>query len=181
MPTRRRGRPAAPPACCARVLGAAAAAIARAWRSLRRPRPRVEVLIADRARARALAGEVRAALRRLHRVLGPAMPDGIAVVVQQVVHAERPLTGRCEVAHRPDGRRFLLVRVALSVEARQLGTDEVLAALADQVVARAELGPRESVPLEIAPAPAPAGVLRPAALRGDPLVAHVDGRARRAA
>src|SRR5688500_2248927 len=84
MSTRRRGARAAVRVFRDRGLRAIAAALRRAGRALRRRGPRVEVLVADRARARSLAREVHAALRRLHRVLGPALPDAIAVVVQHV-------------------------------------------------------------------------------------------------
>jgi hypothetical protein len=173
---------------CRRLIAGAAATLRRARRALTRRGPRVQVLMTDRARARAIRREVHAALRALRHALGPAVPDELVVVVQQVVRADRPLVGCYEVARRPDGGRFVLVRVALSVGPRKLGTDEVLAALADQVVALADVGPREVVPLELAAPPAaapsvaaPPEPARPAALQGDPLAARSHGHTRGAA
>ena len=185
MSPRRHRRPIALRVCRALVLRAAAT-LRRARRALTRRRPRVEVLLTDRARARVIARELHATLSALRRALGPALPDELVVVVQQVVRADRPLVGCYEVARRPDGGRFVLVRVALSVGPRRLGNDEVLAAVADQVVALAEIGTREVVPLELAappaaPAPAPAEPVRPAALQGDPLAARAVGNTRGAA
>jgi hypothetical protein len=182
---RRHRRPNTLRVCRALVLRAAAA-LRRVRRALGRRGPRVEVLVADRGRARTLAREIRGTLRALRRGLGPALPDELVVVVQQVVRADRPLVGCYDVARRADGGRFVLVRVALSVGPRKLGTDEVLAALADQVIALAEVGPREVVPLELAVAPvaatgAPAEPARPAALQGDPLAARTHGHTRGAA
>jgi hypothetical protein len=142
MPARHRGRRAALRSHLRRALRGGAATIQRTWRAFRRRREvRVEVLLTDRARGRAIQREVCDGLRRLRRVLGSALPSEMAVVVQQVVRAERPLAGCCEVADRPDRGRFVVVRLALSVDGRRLGTDEVLAALADQCIALAKVRP----------------------------------------
>lgn len=155
------------------------AAIRQVWRALRPPGVPVEVLLADRPKSRAVEREVRVALRRLRRILGPGFPPGLAIIVQQTVHADRPLAGSYEVAHHSDGAPFALVRLALSVDGRRLSIDEVLAVLADQCCALAadRGGPREIVPFELNLEPlAPVEPSRPAALRGDPLAAHPNGR-----
>jgi hypothetical protein len=153
------------------------AALRLLYRALCPRRVPVEVLLTDRARRRALAREVRAALRQLRRLLGPALPSDLAVVVQQAIRSERPLAGCYEVGQRPGGQPFALVRLALSVDGRRLSTDEVLAVFADQAFALAGQhgGPREVVLFEL-PAAAPAPPERPAALRADPLLPQPDGR-----
>ena len=150
----------------------------RLWAVLRPRRVPVEVLLTDRASRRALARQVRLGLRRLRRALGPSFPADVVVVVQQVVRADRPLAGCYEVAHRPDGQRWVLVRLALSVAGRSLSTDEVLGVLADQCCALAaeQDGPRELVPFELRPAET-RELSRPAALEADPLTARANGRA----
>ena len=154
------------------------AALRRIWAALRPRRVPVEVLLTDRASRRALARQVRLGLRRLRCVLGPSFPEDMVVVVQQVVRADRPLAGCYEVAHRPDGRRWVLVRLARSVAGRKLSTDEVLGVLADQCFALAAEhdGPRELVPFELRSAEA-REPSRPAALEADPLTARANGRA----
>jgi len=149
------------------------------WHALRRWRRAVpvEVLIADHARRRALERELRRGLRRLQRALGAPLPDDLAVVVQQVIKTDRHLAGCCQIGQRPAGGRFALVRLALQVNGRRLGTDELLAALAEQCVGLAmrESGsPSVLVPVELEPVgPAELGHLRP--LRPDPLAPRPDG------
>ena len=154
-------------------------AVRQVWRALRPRGVPVEVLLADRAKRCAIEREISVGLRRLRRILGPTFPPGLAIIVQQTVHADRPLAGCYEVANRSDGESFALVRLALSVDGRRLGIDEVLAVLADQCCALAadRGGPREIVPFELLLAPAaPVEPSRPAALRSDPLAAHSNGR-----
>ena len=100
---------------------------------LRRRIP-IEVVLADAGRRRTLKREVARTVRRLQRLLGGLLPDDIVVVVQQAIPAEAELAGCCQLAQRPDKRRFALVRLALQVSGRRLSTDEVLAALAEQCV-----------------------------------------------
>ena len=178
MPVRRRARWRTFRSFCRRAADSCRRALGALWRRLRPEGVPVEVLLTDRASRRALAREVRRGLRRLRRVLGPSFPAGMVVVVQQVVRADRPLAGCYEVGRRPDGRRWVLVRLALSVAGRKLGTDEVLGVLADQcfVLAGEQDGPRELVPFELRP-PEPREPTRPAALEADPLVVHRNGRA----
>lgn len=177
MSSRRRPRRGAL-AARVRTLGQRLAA-ALGWlrRALWLRRVPVEVLLTDRASGRALAREVRATVRRLRRLLGPALPTDLAVVVQQAIRLERPLAGCYEVGQRPGGEAFALVRLALSVDGKKLSTDEVLAVLADQAFALAAQhgGPREVVPYE-PPAHAPVAPERPAALVADPLAPHASGR-----
>lgn len=149
------------------------------WHALRRWRRAVpvEVLIADDARRRALERELRRGLRRLQHALGAPLPDDLAVVVQQVIKTDRQLAGCYQIGQRPAGGRFALVRLALQVNGRRLGTDELLAALAEQCVGLAmrESGsPSVLVPVELEPVgPAELGHLRP--LRPDPLAPRPNG------
>lgn len=172
-----------PTARVTRWLGAIRAQIARAarraWRAISRWRRAVpvEVLIADHARRRALERELRAGLGRLQRALGAPLPDDLAVVVQQVIKTDRQLAGCCQIGQRPAGGRFALVRLALQVDGRRLGTDELLSALAEQCVGlalRECASPSVLVPVELDPVgPAEVGRLR--ALRPDPLAPRPDG------
>jgi hypothetical protein len=126
---------------------------------------RVEVVITERRRARQLEREVRHALRRLHRVLGPALADSagqLSVVVQQVLGTERPVAGCCQRTESAGAARLTLVRLALEVDGRRLSTDEVLAALAEQLIGLATqpgLAPGTVVTVDLRPsasaAPAP--------------------------
>jgi len=149
------------------------------WHAIRRWRRAVpvEVLIADVARRRALERELRRGLRRLQHALGAPLPDDLAVVVQQVIKTDRQLAGCCQIGQRPAGGRFALVRLALQVNGRRLGTDELLAALAEQCIGLAlrECGsPSVLVPVELEPVgPAELGHLRP--LRPDPLAPRPNG------
>jgi hypothetical protein len=161
-----------------------AAVAGRVLRALRRRRVRVEVLVADSARRRALDREVRGGLRRLEHVLGTPLPREAAILVQQVLPGERPLAGCFQTGLRPDGRRYARIRLALEVEGRPLSTDELLAILAEQCVGLADQENSRTVlvPVELPPAP-PAGAGRPQpprAFRPDPLapdLAHPNGYA----
>jgi hypothetical protein len=98
----------------------------------------VEVLVADRLRARELERELRRGITRLRRGLGREFwgeQRTLAVVAQQAIGGERPAAGCGLVGTRPDGRPYALVRLALQVRGRVLTTDEVLAALVEQCVA----------------------------------------------
>src|SRR5437867_13415317 len=125
MPTRRRAHRGPFP----RLLHAVGTRLAAAYRAVRarlgrRERVPIEVLVYDRRRRRALERELRWALRRLVRVLSAPLPAGTAVIVQEVVGAERPLAGCYHLAAGPDGAHVALVRLALEVGGRRLGTDE---------------------------------------------------------
>ena len=141
----------------------------------------VEVLLADRARRRAVERHVRATLCRLRRVLGSQFPSEAAVIVQQVVVTERQLAGCYQISHEHDGTRIALIRLALEVDGRPLTTDELLAVLAEQCIALAmqSAGPGLLVPIDLAPyrSDDPG---RPPALRPDPL-ATVRDRTERSA
>ena len=115
-----------------RAAAAGAAALVRAG-----PRPPVEVLLVDGRRRRAVARAVRAALDRLTGATGAPLPDGFAVVVQQTVHAGSAVAGCHHRGRRADGGPLALVRLALRVDGRPVDRDELLAALAEQVVALA--------------------------------------------
>lgn len=155
-----------------------ARAVRDAWRACRRwqgPTP-VAVLIADRARRRAVEREVRRGLAHLQRVLGTTRPAELAVVVQQVITTDRQLAGCYHLGQRPDGSRFALVRLALQVNGRRLTTDELLAVLAEQCIGvLTQHSPSVLVPVELEPGPAEPR--RPAPLRPDPLTPHANGTA----
>jgi len=177
---------------CTRWLAAVrawcVAVLVRVWAAVRRWRRYVpvEVLLTDRTKRRALERDLRGGMRRLRRVLGAPLPAELAVVVQQVISAERQLAGCYQVGHHPDGTRFALVRLALQVNGRRLSSDEMLAALAEQCIGLAtQHSPSVLVPIDFEPTQAaqptpaaqPSDVRRLAALRPDPLAPPANGHA----
>lgn len=137
----------------------------------------VEVLIVDRVRRRSLEVELRRGLRRLGRIVGIPYPTRAAVVVQQVLKTERQFAGCYQLWQRPDGARCVLFRLALEVNGRPLGPDELLAALAEQWIGLAieqSAAPSVLVPVEFNPTH-PSETRRLTALRPDPLAPHPNG------
>jgi hypothetical protein len=138
----------------------------------------VEVLVSDRTRRRALERELRSGLRRLQRALGAPLAADLAVIVQQVITTERQLAGCYQLGTRRDGAQFALVRLALQVNGRRLSTDELLAALTEQLVGLATQGsPSVLVPIDFEPGQ-PAEARRLTALRADPLAPRPNGALR---
>jgi hypothetical protein len=155
------------------VLVGLAEAIRTAVRAYHeRPRPiPIEVLVADRARGRTIERDLGAGLRRLRRALGRQLPNGVAVVVQQVICTDRQIAGCFQLARRPDGADLALVRLALQVDGRPLPTDELLSVLAEQYIGLAVHqagGAGVLVPVELEPERRPVG-RRVDGLRADPL------------
>jgi hypothetical protein len=152
-------------------------ALALVWAALRgADAVPIVVLLVDRDRRRAIARDLRAGLRRLRPVLGDAVTRGLAVVVQQSIPASPHLAGCRHVGQHADGGRRTVLRLALRVDGRTLGSDELLAVLAEQCVALAAErgGPSALVPIELhAAEPVATHESRPV----DPLAAHADGRA----
>ncbi len=148
----------------------------RALYDLRHP-IRVEVLIVDRVKRRNLEVELRRGLRRLGQVVGIPYPTRAAVVVQQVLKTDRQFAGCYQLWHHPDGARCVLFRLALEVNGRPLGPDELLAALAEQWICLAieqSAAPSVLVPVEFDPTH-PSETRRLTALRPDPLAPHPNG------
>ena len=158
MPNRQRRRPG-PWWCQVRQFAhRLLSALGDGWRRLRRADSvPIVVLVVDRDRRRAVERELRAGLRQLGPVLGDVVRRELAVVVQQVIQADSQLAGCCQVGQRPDGGRFTLLRLALEVDGRPLGSDELLAVLAEQCVALAveRGGPSALVPFELGTARPP--------------------------
>lgn len=160
----------------ARLLMLAAALPTRALGKLtqllgRRHSVPVEVLIAERGRRRALERDLRAALARLRRTVGSLHLMEVAVVAQHVIRTDRELAGCYQTAWRQGGVRFALLRLALQVNGRELGTDELLAVLAEQYIGLAleqSVGTSLLVPVELeTPETRPTGritVFRPSPL-----------------
>jgi hypothetical protein len=104
-------------------------------------------------------------------------------VVQHVIRTDRQLAGCCQVGQRPDGTRFAFIRLALQVNGRRVGTDELLAALAEQCIGlltQANGATSLVVPVELEVEPA-AGPHRLTALPPDPLMPHTNGSSERVA
>ncbi len=116
------------------VIGALAAVLRFVRRHLPLCRFPIEVVLADKTRRRCLKRELARTVRRLQRVFGELLPSDVVVIVQQAIPADRELAGCCQLAQRPNRPRFALVRLALQVNGKRLTTDEVLAALTEQLV-----------------------------------------------
>lgn len=161
------------------ALGSLQRAASHLWRTLRPrhwPVP-VEVLVIDRNRRQGLERELKAALRQLRHALGAELPEGLAVIVQHVIATDRQLAGCCQLAQRPDGGHFTLIRLALQVGGKRLSTDEVLAALAEQCIGLAmqqQPGASVLVPVDLDPAQ-PVGARDVVSFRPDPLAAQTNG------
>ncbi len=121
--------------CIRQVARAVAAAVCCVFRHLPRwQRIPIEIVLADHNRRRGLKRELAHSVRRLQKILGDLLPTDIVVVVQQVIPAEGQLAGCCQIGQRKDQRQFALVRLALQVNGKRLSTDEMLAALAEQLI-----------------------------------------------
>jgi len=163
--------------CISAWLMTAASHVIRAarfgWeaRWYRHDRVAIEVLVANGKRRRKIERELRAGLRQLQHVLGPPSLVEIAVVVQQVITMDRQLAGCYQLGQRPDGSQSALLRMALEVNHTRLSSDELLAVVAEQWIAIANLqdGPSLLVPIEYE-----SGQTRPEkrapSLRPDPLM-----------
>lgn len=156
----------------------------RAYRERHRAIP-IEVLVKNRAQRRTIERDLQSGLHRLRRALGEQFPVGVTVVVQQVICTERQLAGCYQLAHRPEGPGFALIRLALQVDARQLSTDEILSVLAEQCIGLAvhqSGGAGVLVPIELGTARRTDGgrldALRPDPLAPAPMSSDVGGRQR---
>ncbi|MDP2949770.1 MAG: hypothetical protein Q8P22_09575 [Chloroflexota bacterium] len=149
----------------------------------RRLRTRGPAVIVDsrRRQARRLRREVARAARTYARALGTELPQGLLVVIQRVVYDGRQLNGLLQAFDGASGNRRYVVHLALSVNGRQVGDDELVAALRHQLTRALEdiVGkPALNVPLDLevprVRAGAPIVELRPEAREGH------DGQERRA-
>ena len=93
-------------------------------------RPETPVVIVDgpAAQARRLRSLVATTSRVFAASLGAALPAGLVIVVQRVVHDGRHLNGSLQVFVSPEGSRYLL-ELAQSMNGRQVSDEELLAAL----------------------------------------------------
>src|SRR6266536_5245281 len=163
------------------LLSAARGAV-RSYRERHRAIP-IEVLVKHRAQRRTIERDLQSGLRRLRRALGEQFPSGVTVVVQQVICADRQLAGCYQLAHRPEGPGFALIRLALQVDGRQLPPDEILSVLAEQCIGLAVHqfgGAGVLVPIELGAARRTDGgrldALRPDPLAPAPTLSDAGGR-----
>jgi hypothetical protein len=154
----------------------------RAYRERHRAIP-IEVLVKSRAQRRTIERDLQSTLQRLQRALGEQFPSGVTVVVQQLICADRQLAGCYQLAHRPEGPGFALIRLALQVDARQLSTDEILSVLAEQCIGLAvhqSGGAGVLVPIELGATRRTDGgrldALRPDPLAPAPMSSDADAR-----
>lgn len=128
---------------------------ATCWTAVvRRLRRRGPTVIVDSRRRQAgrLRREVARAARTYARGLGAELPAGLLVVVQRVVYEGRQLNGLLQAFDGVSGNRRYVVHLALSVNGRQVGDDELLAALRHQLARALEdiVGkPVLNVPLDL--------------------------------
>ena len=136
----------------------------------------IEVLLTNGSRRRKIERELRAGLRQLQHLLGPPSLVEIAVVVQHVITMDGQLAGCYQLRRRLDGSQSALLRVALEVNHRRLSSDDLLAVVAEQWIAIANLqdGPSLLVSIEYE-----SGQTHPeklaSSLRLDPLMPYRDG------
>ena len=100
-------------------------------RLMRRLRPEAPLVIVDgpAAQARRLRSLVATKSRVLATSLGAALPAGLVIVVQRVVHDGRQLNGSLQVFDSTEGCSRYLLQLAQSVNGRQVSDEELLAAL----------------------------------------------------
>ena len=161
MPKRVRPKPTLRSRCAGWLLALwswMACSMSRAWqvacRACRRQDIAIEVLSTDQQRRRSLERELRVAMRRLRRTLGAPPLDGLAIIAQHVLGTSRQLAGCTHLSQGADGATRALIRLALEVDGRALGADEVLAALAEQwigLISQRTHGATVIVPVEFAP------------------------------
>lgn len=137
----------------------------------------MEVLVAEHGRRHRIGCQLRTGLHQLQLIVEAPDPAHIAIIVQQVIATDRQLAGCYQLGQRPDGAPYALLRLALEVNGLRLGSDELLAALAEQWIGLANLrdAPSVLVPVDFEPTqPNPAS--RSPSLPPDPLSPFPDGR-----
>jgi len=148
------------------------------WEAIRYRHNQVplEVLLTNGSRRRKIERELRAGVRQLQHVLGPPSLVEIAIVVQQVITMDRQLAGCYQVRQRPDGSQSALLRVALEANHTRLNGDDLLAVVAEQWIAIANLqdGPSLLVPIDYESKQTNPENHAPS-LRPDPLMPYRDG------
>jgi hypothetical protein len=137
-----------------RFVRACAVAGTTCWRAaVRRLRPTPTVIVDVRRRqAGRLRREVARAARTYARALGAEMPARLLIVVQRVVYEGHQLNALLQAFDASDGSRRYVLHLALSINGRQVGEDELLAALRHQlahVLEDAVGKPALSVPLDL--------------------------------
>ncbi len=105
---------------------------ARLARRLRRRAPSV-IVDGRQGQASKLRRTILRAVRVYTRALGTTLPAGLAVIVQRVVYDGRQLNALLQAFETPDGDRRYVINLALSVNGRQVGEEELLATLRHQL------------------------------------------------
>jgi len=141
-------------AAAGRLVSRCASVGTTCWRAaVTRLRPAPTVIVDVRRRqARRLRRAVARGARTYARALGAEIPPRLLVVVQRVVYEGRQLNALLQAFDAPDGERRYVLHLALSINGRQVGEDELLAALRHQlarVLEDAVGKPTLSVPLDL--------------------------------
>ena len=114
--------------CVRAATQACGRAISHLMRRLHRQAP-VVMVDGPAAQARRLRSLVATTSRVFAASLGAALPAGLVIVVQRVVHDGRQLNGSLQVFVSPEGSSHYLLQLAQSVNGRQVSDEELLAAL----------------------------------------------------
>jgi hypothetical protein len=96
---------------------------------MRRLHLEAPVVLVDGPTARHLRPLIASTSRVFAASLGSALPAGLVIVVQRVVHDGRHLNGSLQVFVSPEGSSRYLLQLAQSVNSRQVSDEELLAAL----------------------------------------------------
>ena len=116
-----------------RILIAGARKVRQIYRCIRNPRP---TIIADAPRREAwqLRRLVRRTARGYATALGVSLPNGLAIIVQRVVFDGRQVNGLLTAYQSDDEKRYV-IQLALSVNGREVGDGELIAALRHELSA----------------------------------------------
>lgn len=116
-----------------RILIASGHKAQQAYRRIRGHRPTV-VVDAPRREAWQLRRLVRRTARGYTKALGVELPVGLAIIVQRVVFDGRQVNGLLTAFEADSSRRYV-IQLALSVNGREVGDGELVAALRHQLSA----------------------------------------------
>lgn len=119
---------------------------------MRRLHQEAPVVLVDGPTARHLRPLIATTSRVFAASLGSALPAGLVIVVQRVVHDGRHLNGSLQVFVSPEGSSRYLLQLAQSVNGRQVSDEELLAALRTGLVEALEdlIGkPVRSIPIDL--------------------------------
>lgn len=116
-----------------RILIAGACRVRQIYRRIRGQHPTV-IADAPRREAWQLRRLVRRTARGYAKALGVSLPGGLAIIVQRVVFDTRQVNGLL-TAYQSDEEKRYVIQLALSVNGREVGDGELIAALRHELSA----------------------------------------------